>query len=76
MLPDRALTVGILADAAAGLTKPVVGQRFPLERAADAHAAMEARTTIGKTLLVVSGAGGATAASTGSAGDASSAHRA
>ena len=31
--------------------KPVIGQRFPLERAADAHAAIEARATIGKTLL-------------------------
>jgi NADPH2:quinone reductase len=33
--------------------QPVVGQTFPLERAADAHAAIEARTTIGKTLLRV-----------------------
>ena len=39
---ERALT--------AGLT-PIIGQRFPLEQAADAHAAMEARATIGKTLL-------------------------
>ncbi|PRY34232.1 zinc-binding dehydrogenase [Umezawaea tangerina] len=30
---------------------PVIGQRFPLARAADAHAAMESRTAIGKTLL-------------------------
>jgi NADPH2:quinone reductase len=37
---------------AAGLT-PVIGQRFPLERAADAHAAIEARATTGKTLLEV-----------------------
>jgi NADPH:quinone reductase len=29
----------------------VIGQRFPLERAADAHAAIEARATVGKTLL-------------------------
>jgi NADPH2:quinone reductase len=28
-------------------------QTFPLERASDAHAAIEARTTLGKTLLVV-----------------------
>ena len=41
---ERALT--------AGLT-PIIGQRFPLERAADAHAAMEARATIGKTLLQI-----------------------
>lgn len=38
---------------AAGLT-PIIGQRFPLERAADAHAAIESRATVGKTLLVVS----------------------
>ena len=41
--------------ALAGDLKPVIGQRFPLERAADAHAAMEARATVGKTLLVVQG---------------------
>ena len=39
--------------ALAGGLKPVIGQRFPLERAADAHAAIEARATVGKTLLVV-----------------------
>jgi NADPH2:quinone reductase len=31
---------------------PVIGQRFPLEKASDAHAAIESRTTVGKTLLV------------------------
>ncbi|GAA0569393.1 zinc-binding dehydrogenase [Actinomadura livida] len=36
-----------------GNLKPVIGQRFPLERAADAHAAIEARETVGKTLLEV-----------------------
>jgi NADPH:quinone reductase len=41
---ERALTGGL---------KPIIGQRFPLERAADAHAAIEARATIGKTLLDV-----------------------
>ncbi|HEY6889269.1 MAG TPA: zinc-binding dehydrogenase, partial [Solirubrobacter sp.] len=35
-----------------GLT-PVIGQRFPLENAADAHAAIESRATTGKTLLDV-----------------------
>ncbi|MFB9838212.1 zinc-binding dehydrogenase, partial [Actinoallomurus acaciae] len=39
---------------AAGRLRPVIGQRFPLERAADAHAAIEARATVGKTLLEVS----------------------
>ncbi|WP_035858730.1 zinc-binding dehydrogenase [Cryptosporangium arvum] len=33
--------------------KPLIGSTFPLERAADAHAAIEARTTVGKTLLIV-----------------------
>ncbi|MFG1927955.1 zinc-binding dehydrogenase [Cryptosporangium sp. NPDC048952] len=32
---------------------PLIGQVFPLERAADAHAAIEARATVGKTLLIV-----------------------
>lgn len=49
----RALTAQALAAAAAGRLRPVVGQRFPLDRAADAHAAIESRATIGKTLLVV-----------------------
>jgi len=31
---------------------PVVGQTFPLDRAADAHATLEVRTAIGKTLLL------------------------
>jgi NADPH2:quinone reductase len=42
-----------LAEAAAGRIRPVIGQELELERAADAHAAIEARTTIGKTLLTV-----------------------
>ena len=49
----RAFTETVLAEAAAGRLRPVIGQRFPLERAADAHAAIEARATIGKTLLEV-----------------------
>ncbi|GIF70804.1 zinc-binding dehydrogenase [Asanoa siamensis] len=49
----RALTGEALRLAAAGGLRPVIGQRFPLERAADAHAAIEARATRGKTLLVV-----------------------
>lgn len=49
----RACTSWILAEAAAGRVKPLVGQRFPLERAADAHRAIETRATIGKTLLEV-----------------------
>jgi NADPH2:quinone reductase len=49
----RAFAEGALQEAAAGRLRPVIGQRFPLERAADAHAAIEARATIGKTLLEV-----------------------
>ncbi|MQA84873.1 MAG: zinc-binding dehydrogenase [Streptosporangiales bacterium] len=41
-----------LAEATAGRIRPVIGQTFPLERAADAHAAIEAREVIGKTLLL------------------------
>lgn len=48
----RALAESALAEAAAGRLRPVIGQRFPLERAADAHAAIESRATIGKTLLL------------------------
>ena len=47
------LTRRALDAAARGALRPVVGQTFPLEHAADAHAAIEARTTVGKTLLVV-----------------------
>ena len=53
----RRLAAEALAAVAAGRLRPVVGQTFPLERAADAHAAIEARETVGKTLLLV-GAGG------------------
>jgi NADPH:quinone reductase len=48
-----ALVRGALAEAAAGRIRPVIGQELPLARAADAHAAIEARATIGKTLLTV-----------------------
>jgi NADPH2:quinone reductase len=48
-----ALVRGALAEAAAGRIRPVIGQQLPLARAADAHAAIEARATIGKTLLTV-----------------------
>lgn len=48
----RDLVTEVLDLAVAGQVTPVIGQRFPLERAADAHAAIEARTTVGKTLLI------------------------
>lgn len=51
--PDaRRLVERALAEAAAGRIRPLVGQTFPLERAADAHAVMEARGAVGKTLLL------------------------
>ncbi len=43
----------LLARAAAGALRPLIGQTFPLDRAADAHAAIAARATVGKTLLLV-----------------------
>ncbi|WP_242901028.1 zinc-binding dehydrogenase [Actinomadura terrae] len=49
----RAFTLGALAEAAAGRLRPVIGQRFPLEDAAEAHAAIESRASVGKTLLEV-----------------------
>jgi NADPH2:quinone reductase len=49
------MTERALAEAAAGRIKPVIGRRFPLERAADAHAAIEAREVVGKTLLLTNG---------------------
>ncbi|GAA3572930.1 zinc-binding dehydrogenase [Nonomuraea rosea] len=42
-----------LALAADGRIRPVIGQTFPLEQAADAHAAIAARSALGKTLLVL-----------------------
>src|SRR5215472_4490656 len=42
-----------LDELAAGRLRPVIGQTFPLEQAASAHAAIEARETVGKTLLLV-----------------------
>lgn len=48
---ERALRA--MEEAAAGRIRPVIGQRLPLERAADAHAAMESRSVVGKTLLIV-----------------------
>ncbi|RQW82757.1 zinc-binding dehydrogenase, partial [Micromonospora globispora] len=49
----RVYTERALAEGAARRLRPLIGQRFPLERAAEAHAAIESRATIGKTLLDV-----------------------
>lgn len=48
----RRLAAQAFAEAAAGRIKPVIGQTFPLEQAAGAHAAIEARSAVGKTLLL------------------------
>lgn len=45
--------VQMMSHAAAGTVRPVIGQTFPLARAADAHAAIENRTAVGKTLLII-----------------------
>lgn len=50
---SRELSAAALAAAAANRIRPLIGQRFALEDAARAHAAIEARATIGKTLLLV-----------------------
>ncbi|WP_214409658.1 zinc-binding dehydrogenase [Sphaerisporangium fuscum] len=47
-LAERAVT-----EAAAGRIRPVIGRTFPLEQAAEAHAAIESREILGKTLLLV-----------------------
>jgi NADPH2:quinone reductase len=49
---NHALVEQALADAVGGRWHPVIGQRVPLSEAAAAHAAIESRQTIGKTLLI------------------------
>ena len=48
----RRRAAAALADAAAGRIRPVIGQTFPLAKAADAHATMAARAAVAKTLLL------------------------
>lgn len=43
----------LLGEIAAGRLKPVVAKTFPLERAADAHRYVHARSNIGKVVLTV-----------------------
>lgn len=42
-----------LQQAAGGRLRPAIGATYPLDRAADAHRALAARTTVGKSLLLV-----------------------
>ena len=46
-------TAQALAEVAAGRIRPVIGQSYPLERAAEAHRGLEERSALGKTLLMV-----------------------
>ncbi|MDQ3643000.1 MAG: zinc-binding dehydrogenase [Actinomycetota bacterium] len=50
---EKRLIERALSEVAASRIRPVIGQTFPLEQAADAHAAIEAREVIGKTLLLI-----------------------
>ncbi|WP_194834991.1 zinc-binding dehydrogenase [Nocardia sp. XZ_19_369] len=45
-----------LAEAAAGRLEVVIGQTFPLDAAEKAHAAIESRTAVGRTLLTLDSA--------------------
>lgn len=47
----RGFTESALLAAAEGRLRPVIGQRFALGRVSEAHAAIQARETVGKTLL-------------------------
>ncbi|HEY7485739.1 MAG TPA: zinc-binding dehydrogenase [Streptosporangiaceae bacterium] len=48
----KRLATQALHEAATGRIRPLIGQTFPLDQAPAAHAALEARSTIGKTLLL------------------------
>ncbi|HEY2765333.1 MAG TPA: zinc-binding dehydrogenase [Pseudonocardiaceae bacterium] len=43
----------MLHEAVAGRIRPIIGRTYPLERAADAHAAIADRSLIGKALLLI-----------------------
>ena len=48
----QAAAAEMLSKAVDGTITPLVGQTFPLDKAAEAHEAIEARQTVGKTLLL------------------------
>jgi NADPH:quinone reductase len=56
--PDQSTVNALLAEAlrltAKGDIRPTIGATFPLERAVEAHTSLEARNTVGKSLLLVS----------------------
>jgi NADPH2:quinone reductase len=49
----RRFTSTAHSEAAAGRLRPVIGEVFPLGRAAQAHAAIEVRGLVGKVVLEV-----------------------
>lgn len=51
-ISKRAALTEMLEKAAAGTITPLVGQTFPLDEARAAHEAIDARQTVGKTLLL------------------------
>ncbi|WP_318836393.1 zinc-binding dehydrogenase [Actinomadura rudentiformis] len=52
LIDRKRVAAPVLEEAAAGRLRPLIGQTFPLERATEAHTAIEARSVIGKTLLI------------------------
>jgi NADPH2:quinone reductase len=53
--PEVNLQIGAALDAliAAGAVRPIVGERFPLDRAADALKLIDGRGAVGKVVLDV-----------------------
>ena len=49
----RAMAARLFAAIAAGTVQPLIGTRLPLAAAAEAHARLEARATVGSTVLTV-----------------------
>jgi NADPH2:quinone reductase len=50
------LLTEVLTLTAQGRLRPFIGATYPLERASEAHRSLEARTTLGKSLLLVTAA--------------------